>query len=137
MTLGAHKSLCGPYGTLRSSSKRDATSVRAADRLQHNSNEKPRIIKQRSSEARRARWLSQQEVLIADSDTAVLESTDVHGAFPKLPDYTNFSTAQRQLRAWHVESISAQEIESAVPIAYKDQIVRNDWPTSGEGASRE
>ncbi|KAM3424041.1 hypothetical protein BST61_g11408 [Cercospora zeina] len=87
----------------------------AANRLQQHSTDRPRIIKQRSSEARRASWLSQQEVLIADSDAAVLESTDVHEAFPEPPDYTNFS--KRNVVVRNADNIWTS---SNVPRMYRD-----------------
>ncbi|GIZ41140.1 hypothetical protein CKM354_000445500 [Cercospora kikuchii] len=88
----------------------------AAGRLQQASSKKPRIIKQRSSEARRASWLSQQEVLIPDSDTAVLESSmDAQDASPGLPDYTNFSKQNVLMRNGDTTWTS-----SNVPRMYKD-----------------
>ncbi|CAK1358680.1 unnamed protein product [Cercospora beticola] len=87
-----------------------------AGRLQQDASKKPRIIKQRSSEARRASWLSQQEVLIPDSDTAVLESsTDVQDASPGPPDYTNFSKQNVLMRNGDTTWTS-----SNVPRMYKD-----------------
>ncbi|USW57290.1 hypothetical protein Slin15195_G106090 [Septoria linicola] len=64
----------------------------ATGKLRDQSQSKPRIIKQRSSEARRASYYSQQGVPIPDSDDAVLEtSTAVRETSPEHLDYTSFS----------------------------------------------
>ncbi|PPJ59960.1 hypothetical protein CBER1_11033 [Cercospora berteroae] len=88
----------------------------AAGRLQQESSKKPRIIKQRSTEARRASWLSQQKVLITDSDTAVLESsTDAQEVSSGPPDYTNFSKQNVLMRNGDTTWTS-----SDIPRMYKD-----------------